>query len=138
MKQDQEKGFTLIEVLVASLILVVGVTIITSSVSQLIGKNFRSQRHTQAVLIAQNKIEELLNDGYDSPNLTDVEGGYEHEFNPITAVGDSNGVFYLYWNIDDLNPIPRSKLISSTVEWNNTEGVREDVTLTTVCVDPSN
>jgi len=144
MKIRSEKGFSLIEVIMASLLLVIGVTIISSIISGLVTKNFHSQRHTQAVILAQNKIEELLNDGYSSTNLN--EGEYENPLNPVNATGDSSGFFYQYWRIDDLRPIPRSKMITSFVKWvpvgseNDTTGTVEmdQVILTAVCVDPSN
>jgi len=144
MKIWSEKGFTLVEVIMASLLLVVGVTIISSIISGVVTKNFSSQRNTQAVILAQNKIEELLNDGYSSTNLH--EGDYENPLNPVNATGDSSGVFYQYWKINDLDPIPRSKMITSTVKWvpvgseNDTTGTveMEQVILTAACIDPSN
>jgi prepilin-type N-terminal cleavage/methylation domain-containing protein len=144
MKIWSEKGFSLIEVMVASLLLVVCVTIISSVISRVVRNNFYSQRHTQAVILAQNKIEELLNDGYSSTHLD--EGEYENPLNPVNATGDSSGVFYQYWKIDDLRPIARSKLITSTVQWvpvgseNDTTGTveMEKVILTAACIDPSN
>ena len=144
MKIRSEKGFSLIEVIMASLLLVVGVTIISSVISGVVRNNFYSQRHTQAVILAQNKIEELLNDGYSSTNLH--AGNYENPLNPVNATGDSSGVFYQYWKIDDLRPIPRSKMITSVVKWvpvgseNDTTGTveMEQVILTAACIDPSN
>ncbi|MBN1292557.1 MAG: prepilin-type N-terminal cleavage/methylation domain-containing protein [Candidatus Latescibacteria bacterium] len=136
MKYNSEKGFTLIEVIMASVILVVGIGIVGSIISEIVQRNFHSQRHTQAVLLAQNKIEQLLTDGYENPNL--AENSYENPLNPVNATGDSNGVFYQFWTIDDLNPIPRSKLITSKVQWESTTGNLETVTLTSVCIDQSN
>ena len=144
MKIWSEKGFTLVEVIMASLLLVVGVTIVSSIISSVMTNNFYSQRHTQAVILAQNKIEELLNDGYSSTNLH--EGDYENPLNPVNATGDSSGVFYQYWKIDDLRPIPRSKMITSFVKWvpvgseGDTTGTveMEQVILTAACIDPSN
>ena len=136
MRCNSEKGFTLIEVVMATLILTIGIAIIGSVISGIVQKNFYSQRHTQAVLLAQNKIEELLNDGYENPNLN--EDTYENTLNPVNATGDSNGIFYQFWEVDDLNPIPRSKLITSTVQWESTDGELKSVTLTAVSIDQSN
>ena len=144
MKLKTEKGFTLVEVVMASLVLLVGVTIISSVIAGVVRRNFYSQRHTQAVILAQNKIEELVNDGYSNPNLT--EGEYENPLNPVNSTGDSSGVFYQYWMIEDLRPIPRSKLITSIVKWvpvgsendtTDTVGMQQ-VVLTAACIDPSN
>jgi len=144
MKINSDRGFTLVEVIMASLLLVVVVAIISSVISGVVRNNFYSERHTQAVILAQNKIEELLNDGYSSPNLH--EGEYENPLNPVNATGDSSGFFYQYWKIEDLRPIPRSKMITSTVKWvpvgseNDTTGTVEmqQVILTAACIDPSN
>ncbi|MCE5252047.1 prepilin-type N-terminal cleavage/methylation domain-containing protein [bacterium] len=142
MKIRSENGFTLIEVIMASLILVIGVAIISSVISRVVRNNFYSQRHTQAVILAQNKIEELLNDGYASPNL--AAGEYENPLNPVNATGDSSGFFFQFWIIDDLRPIPRSKMITSIVRWvpvgseADSTADMEEVILTAACIDPSN
>jgi prepilin-type N-terminal cleavage/methylation domain-containing protein len=136
MKPNRERGFTLVEVIMASLILVIGLGVVGSITSGIIRKNFYSQRHTQAVILAQNKIEQLLNDGYESPNLH--EGDYENPLNPVNATGDSSGVFYQFWTIQDVRPIERSKQITTSVQWTDREGALESVTLTAVCIDQSN
>ncbi len=131
-----EKGFTLVEVIMAMLILTLGIGIISSIIADVSRKNFLSHNHTQAVIMAQNKIEELLNDGYESSNLT--EGFYENQNNPINAAGDSTGVFYQYWQIDDLRPIPKSKQITSWIQWEDKDSAIQSVRLTAVCIDQSN
>lgn len=136
MRPTNDRGFTLVEVIMASCILVVGIGIISSVITGIISKNFQNQRQTQAVIIAQNKIEELIIAGYDSPDLT--AGQYENDMNPINALGDSNGVFYQSWIIEDVRPIPKSKLITSRVQWEGTTGETESVALTAVCIDQSN
>ena len=135
-QNKREHGFTLIEIIVASFILVIGVTMITSIIATVVEKNFLSIRHTQAVNLAQNKIEELLNDGYSSSTLD--EGSHENPLNPINETGDSSGVFYQYWQVDDVNPVERAKLIISRVEWLDADGVTQSVYLTGVCIDESN
>ena len=144
MTNKREGGFTLVEVVMATLLLVVGVTMTASIISGIVQRNFYSMRNTQAVILAQNKIEELLNDGYSSNNLTG--GDYENELNPVNSTADSSGIFYQYWSIRDLYPIPRSKLITSRVTWvpagaeNDTTGTVEsnEIILTAVCIDPTN
>ena len=130
------KGFTLIEIIMASFILVIGVGIIGAITTGMVNRNFYSQRHTQAVILTQNKIEELLNDGYESPTLD--EGEYENPLNPVNATGDSSGVFYQFWTVQDVRPIQRSKQITSTVQWRDRAGNLETVTLIAVCIDQSN
>ena len=134
--RKRERGFTLIEIIVASFILVLGVSMISTVFIQVVNKNFLSLRHTQAVNLAQNKIEELMNEGYVSTSLG--EGSYSNSLNPVNETGDSSGVFYQYWQIEDVNPIERAKLITSRVEWDDADGIRRTVYLTGVSIDESN
>ena len=136
MRRNKQGGFTLIEIIVASTILLIGIAMFASVVSRILHQNFLSHRHTQAVILAQNRIEFLLNDGYTSPNLN--EGSYENPLNPVNETGDSNGVFTQIWDIDDVNPIEKAKLITSTVQWEDSKGELQEVTLTAVCIDESN
>jgi len=136
MRRKRERGFTLIEVIMAMLVFMIGIMSITSMVNNLTRKNFFSQRHTQAVIMAQNKIEELLNAGYDHDDLDD--GLYENAMNPINATADTTGIYYQFWQIDDLHPIPRSKQITSWVQWEGTEEILQTVKLVAVCIDESN
>lgn len=136
MRRNKQGGFTLIEIIVASTILLIGIAMFASVVSRILHQNFLSHRHTQAVILAQNRIEFLLNDGYTSPNLN--EGSYENPLNPVNETGDSNGVFTQLWDIDDVNPIEKAKLITSTVRWDDAKGTLQEVTLNAVCIDESN
>ena len=136
MKSHPQKGFTLVEVLIATMLLVIGISIISSAIAKLTARNFYSHRHTQAVIIAQNKIEELINEGYESPLLDDDD--YENPLNPVTVTGDSSGMFYQYWTIDDLHPIPKSKQILSKIQWVSMEGETKTVILTAVCINQGN
>ena len=136
MRTSSEKGFTLIEVVMATVILTIGIGIISSIVANVSRKNFYSHRHTQAVILVQNKIEDLLNSGYESADLE--EGEYENALNPVNSTADSSGIYYQFWNIYDLRPIPRSKQIVSFVQWEGADGELKTVTLTAVCIDQSN
>ena len=114
MKRNKQGGFTLIEIIVASTILLIGITMFATVVSRILHQNFLSHRHTQAVILAQNRIEFLLNDGYTSPNLN--EGYYENPLNPVNETGDSNGVFTQIWDIEDVNPIEKALRPSAPTE----------------------
>ena len=136
MKSEHPKGFTLIEVIMATLILIMGMGIVGSIIARISRANFFSQRHTQAVILSQNKIEELLNEGYNSSNLS--EGDYENPLNPVNSTGDSSGVFFQYWSVQDIRPIDRSKQITSTIQWVGMDGESKSVILTATCIDQSN
>jgi type IV pilus modification protein PilV len=61
MKQkiDNSSGFTLIEVLIAALIITFGTLAMGTFLGNLISKNSSNERQTIATLIAQDKIEDL-------------------------------------------------------------------------------
>ena len=132
----QQKGFTLIEIIIAATILLVGVTMFAQVVSRILNQNFHSHKQTQAVILAQNKIEFLLNDGYMSPNM--AEGTYANPLNPVNETGDSSGVFTQIWEIEDVNPIEKAKLITSIITWEDFKGEVKQVRLSAVCIDESN
>ena len=137
MMSRSERGFSLVEVIVANFLLIIGIAIIASIIAMISEKNFFSQRHTQAVILAQNKIDELLNEGYSSSELNPGVN-YENSLNPVNATGDSSGVFYQFWDIYDVDPIERSKKIVSTIQWEAMDGETKTVTLTAICIDESN
>ena len=136
MRNSSEKGFTLIEVVMATVILTIGIGIFSSIVANVSRRNFYSHRHTQAVILVQNKIEEILNAGYESADLE--EGEYENALNPVNSTADSSGIYSQFWDIYNSRPIPRSKQIVSFVQWEGVDGELKTVTLTAVCIDQSN
>ncbi len=136
MNGKSQSGFTLIEIVVATFIMILGMAMIGSVVTEVSKKNFLSLRHTQAVILAQNRIEILLNYGYNSSQMQD--GSYENPLNPVDQTGFASGVFTQFWDIEDLNPIEKSKLITSSVTWLDADGEERRVILTAVGVDESN
>lgn len=142
--RGRENGFTLVEVIMATLLLLVGISVVGTITTALMRANFYSQRHTQAVILAQNTIEDLLNAGYNSEAMN--PGDYEHPLSPVNATGDSSGVYTLEWTIYDLRPIDRSRLIVCTVGWQTNYGGEdtggepefESVRLSAVSIDESN
>ncbi len=133
MAERTDKGFTLIEVVMASAIFIIAAGIIGSFVADITQINFQSNRHTKAVVLAVNKLEELINAGYYNPLLE--EGEYENPLNPVNATGDSSGKFYQFWYIEDSTPIPSSKRIISQVQWDDPNSETKHVTLTVLCFE---
>jgi hypothetical protein len=78
----------------------------------------------------------LSDDGYSSPKLD--EDSYENPLNPVGETGDTTGVFTQTWDVDDVNPIEKAKLITSRVSWIDAKGEEKAVTLVGVCIDQSN
>jgi type IV pilus assembly protein PilV len=64
MKQtiNNSSGFTLIEVLIASVMIVFGLLAMASFLGNLVNKNAANERKTMATVLAEEKIEDLRND----------------------------------------------------------------------------
>jgi prepilin-type N-terminal cleavage/methylation domain-containing protein len=59
--RNHRAGFTLLEVMLALVILAVGLTAIAQSVMMVMRSSALTSRYTQASILAQNKLEEVLN-----------------------------------------------------------------------------
>jgi prepilin-type N-terminal cleavage/methylation domain-containing protein len=109
MKEMTKKpnGFSLIEVMVALMILTVGLLAIAGlQITSIQGNSF-SSRVTQASILAQNKLENLRNLSYDDPKLT---GGQ-----PAEQITKSGLVFTVGYDVSLLrNSI---KKITTNVGW---------------------
>lgn len=136
-----QKGFTLIEVTIALVILVVGILAVASMQMNTIKSNNLSDNITSALILAEGKMEDLLGMDYNSPDLEDVfpgnnddlertEPGWidKQELN-IDENGTANsGHFRRVWNVADNRPVEDNKTISVIVLW----GDAHKVSLTTI------
>ena len=131
---SEQRGFTLIEVTIALVILVVGLlSIATMQVSAIKGNNL-SDNITIALTLAEDKMEELLGLDYNNPELEDVftgnnddlrriePGWIDREELDIDETGKENsGHFRRIWNIADNQPVENSKTVSVIVLWDKDE-----------------
>ena len=136
MKKQKPKGFTLIEVIVSVVLLTVGMVIAGGVMSRILKKTFYSSHMTQAVFLAQSTIEILLNDDYDSNDLD--PGGHEHPLNPVSASGDTTGIFTVAWSVTNNEPVDNAKLITASVSWQDKEGEIQNVSLTAAKINQIN
>ena len=115
-----QKGFTLIEVLIGLVILAIGLLGIASMQISSVKGNIFSSNMTQAANLVQDKLEYLKNLSYSDPNLN--AGQYKEGTIPGTT-------FSRQYNIveDAGNSI---KTITVTVQW--TDRVNHNLTLTTI------
>jgi len=122
-------GFTLIEVLVAIVILTVGLLAVGTMQISAIRGNFMSGNTSIALSLASEKMEDLLNKDYNHADLSDtkptnslsttVTGQTDHEEKISEEGGVGAGGFYRrIWNIAD-QPPPATKAITVTVTWEN-------------------
>ena len=113
------KGFTLLEVLVAIVVLSVALLGTASLTGSIIGYNQFADQVTAATTLAQGKIEELKNTDYVSiAGSTDTQS-----INSTTYSRE--------WDVSDDSPAPDMKTITVTVGW-NWKGAARDMVLRTI------
>ncbi len=119
--KQEEKGFTLLEVMVALVILIIGLMSVLSLVTSVIRGNAFSNKMTTATILAQDKMEELMALRFDTAN--DLTPNQHTDINnPI------NGLFRREWEVEDFGDCKR---IDIEVGWQGIQRAHV-VTLTTM------
>lgn len=114
---QNQKGFTLIEVMIAIFILSVGLLAVASMQVSAIRGNHFSDNVTVALALAEEGMEDLLNKSYSHTWLTD--GDHDTEEASIDKAGEPGGPFSRTWEITDSPSLPQYKEISMIVAWAN-------------------
>jgi type IV pilus assembly protein PilV len=109
---QDEKGLTLLEVLVAMVVLSLGLLALTKMQITAIQVNAASGRLTQATAIAQDKLEQLMALPYDDPQLDD------DDLTPHTETRPAQG-YTITWRVDQDALAVGVKTINLTVTWSN-------------------
>jgi Tfp pilus assembly protein PilV len=102
-----EKGASVVEIMVALVIFGIGMVAAARMLPESNAKTTRSRNKTIAVNLAQEKIEELMAEGYQDADLT--AGDHDDTTNPI------RNNFIRAWTITDDTPVVDMKLISVSV-----------------------
>ncbi|MFH1090486.1 MAG: prepilin-type N-terminal cleavage/methylation domain-containing protein [Pseudomonadota bacterium] len=118
-------GFSLIEVLVAVIVVGVGFLAAASMQGTSVGGNSRSALLTTATYLAEDKIEELRNRAYIA---IDAIGSPE---NQIDGLGHAGGLFSRSWTVLNDTPGRLMKTISVTVTWQE-RGAGHRLVMTTI------
>jgi len=125
---DDQKGYLLIEALIAMAIFAIGFLAVGSLVIHTTRNNTRSNMMTQATLLAAHRLERFKN----TLNIASLDPGiYTDPDNPIDADGNPGGVYYRFWEITDPLGNNSSRRIKVTVKWLR-EGRECDIFLTTI------
>ncbi len=105
----RNEGFTLLEVMIALVILAVGLLGLAALQLVAVKSNAFSSEMTYATMLAQQHAESLKNLPFNDGNLT--PGAH-------TAMGSSKGVQYtVTWNVTDNVPATDMKSVNVTVQW---------------------
>jgi Tfp pilus assembly protein PilV len=107
MTWRNQKGASVVEIMVALVIFGIGVVAAVRMLPQSSASTTHSRNRTIAVNMAQEKIEELMSDGYKDADLT--AGNHDDLGNPL------NNHFNRSWSITDDTPVLGMKAISVTV-----------------------
>ena len=102
--KPRQSGFTILEVMIAISILAIGLLAVFSGQNMAIQGNNRANRLTEAMTLAQDKVEELLALPYDDVDATG------------SPVNDPGG-YTITWVVDD-TVFTNAKLITVTVTGN--------------------
>ena len=122
----RELGYTVNEVLVAMIIVVVGILGYSISTVGVMRGNSASSHYAVAVNLAQDKMEQLKGNK-DLTNTNNCPGSGERE---ITAMAGPGGIYNRCWAISDSALGTKLKQITVTVSWDGAE--HQEVTLTTL------
>ena len=110
MGGQNQKGFTLAELMVAVVILAIGLLGVAGLQGHMIRKNVTAMRNTEATALIEDKIEEIRSTPYDS-----IAAGVVNEPNLGTA-----GIFSRTTTVEDDTPIPaQTKTVTVDVSWND-------------------
>jgi len=107
----RNRGFTLIEALIAMAIFSIGILAVGSMQLWNTKNNTTGNLTTQATMLARQKVEELKNE--DIGVLT--SGTYSDPNNPVDENGNSGGIYTRTWNIAGS---PTLRQITVRVNWN--------------------
>ena len=114
-----KKGFSILEILVAITILGIGIMGLATLQSRGIRGNDLGNRTSQAIALAQDKLEELINT---SRSTTLSAGTTNDTNNPVDETGSGGGMFTRSWTIQDDTPVTNAQTVGVTVSWNDIGG----------------
>jgi type IV pilus assembly protein PilV len=104
----KEKGFTLVEILIALTIFAIGILGVASMQAWGLRGNASAIWHSQAATLAADKIEELMMVSYDT-----LESG------PTTLQSETQGDYTINWTVTPNTPINLTTTITINVTWND-------------------
>jgi len=131
---DDEKGFSLIEVLAGITIFMFGMLGVAALLIATVRDNSFSSNLSEATLLASTRMDILLSVAYTDSMLTDADGdgaaGLDHSGCAVGGgCGDApdhndlnvgkNNNFDVYWNVADNELAPGTKTVNVIVTWSD-------------------
>ena len=139
MKKSNQKGFSLIEILIAITVFAIGILAVGNMQITAIKGNSFANDLTKATTLAQDRMEELIGLSYTDTlnNDTNANGkaGLD-DANVITADHSNpnnpvDGRYNIFWNIATDYPINNTKEIRIIVRWTD-RGAQKRVSITSM------
>ncbi len=113
--QSNERGFTLVELMIAMVIFSFGIlAVVKMQISSMQG-NSAATRVTAQSVVAQNKLEELFVLSYDSPWLEVPTGTPPLDSNGNSHQETTPDDYTVSWDVIDDTPVADSKQVTVTV-----------------------
>jgi type IV pilus assembly protein PilV len=103
---NDQKGFSLIEVLISMTIFAIGVLALAQMQITAIRGNAFSSATTDGTTLAQDRIEQLMNSPYDDGALAEGNHG-----------PDTQGVYNVSWDVANDSPVANTKTVNVSVTW---------------------
>jgi prepilin-type N-terminal cleavage/methylation domain-containing protein len=151
---NNNRGFTLIEIMIAMVIFVVGMLSVAAMQTGATKGNNTANRSTRAFTWCSDRMEVLMGLPYDDPNPDDLDPGEHSEDNgdftqasdgidndydgQIDEAGES-GIVEIMWTVVDNDgiagappPPENTKSIAVTVFWRTPMGKQKSLTLNTI------
>ena len=135
---NNEKGFSLIEILIAITIFAIGILAVGKMQIKAIQGNSFANDLTEATTLAQNRMEELIGFSYTDPLLDDTNGNGNAGIDSANATtADHNAVdgrYNIFWNIAPDHYISNTKGIKIIITWTD-KGAPKEVSITSMKAD---
>ena len=141
MKKSNQKGFSLIEILIAITVFAIGILAVGKMQIAAIKGNSFANDLTKATTLAQDRMEELIGFPYDDTDLDDTDTDDKAGLDDTNATADHNdsnnpvdGRYNIFWNIATDHPINNTKEIRVIVRWTD-RGTQKRVSITSMKAD---
>ena len=141
VKGSNQHGFTIIEVMIAVTVFAIGILAVAAMQIGAVNGNTAAGTLTDATMIAQNRMEQLMSLNYTNVSLNDTDGDGTAGLNDTAVPAGSDGSsqytgstsvrYNIFWNIAVNSPVTNSKQIRVIVQWRQ-KGRTRSVTLNSV------